>query len=61
MRRKEKQFNEGERVLTLSQRDAQVLADALAAPAQPNARLQQAAERFRNGGKERDKPKTQPE
>ena len=38
---------ERERALKLSQRDAMMLADALDAPTKPNARLQQAAERYK--------------
>ena len=44
---KAKQIMERERALKLSQRDAMMLADALDAPTKPNARLQQAAERYK--------------
>ncbi len=44
---KAKQIMERERALKLSQRDAMMLADALDAPAKPNGRLQQAAERYK--------------
>ena len=44
---KAKQIMERERALTLSQRDAILLAEALDAPPQANARLQQAAERYK--------------
>ena len=42
-----KQIMERERALKLSQRDAMMLADTLDAPIKPNARLQQAAERYK--------------
>ncbi len=43
---KAKSIMERERALRLSERDARRLADALDAPAKPNRRLQQAAERY---------------
>ena len=44
---KAKQIMEREYALKLSQRDAIMLIDALDAPAKPNARLQQAAARYK--------------
>ncbi len=43
---KAKNIMERERSLQLSERDARLLIDALDAPAKPNRRLQQAAERY---------------
>lgn len=43
-----KQIMERERALKLSQRDAMLLAEALDAPVKPNARLQQAAQRYKD-------------
>jgi uncharacterized protein (DUF1778 family) len=45
---KAKQIIERERALKLSQRDAMMLMDALDEPAKPNARLQQAAARYKD-------------
>jgi len=45
---KAKQIMERERALKLSQRDALLLAAALDAPAKPNARLQAAAQRYKD-------------